>query len=61
MGPSATLNGTCLHGLTNVVVTTGFQRHIISNHYILDNKWFLIMLTKKAIIDNNKPIYFFAP
>ena len=34
---------------TNVHVTTGFQRHKISNHTIHDNTWFLIMTKKKRL------------
>ena len=34
---------------TNVLVTTGFQRHQISNHTIHDNTWFLIMTKKKRL------------
>lgn len=34
---------------TNVHVTTGFQRHQISNHTICDNTWFLIMTEKKRL------------
>lgn len=34
---------------TNVLVTTGFQRHKISNHTICDSTWFLIMTEKKRL------------
>jgi len=34
---------------TNVHVTTGFQRHKISNHTICDSTWFLIMTEKKRL------------
>lgn len=41
---------------TNVLVTTGFHRHIISSHSICDNTWLSIKTAK----DDKEPINFFC-